>query len=58
MTNQKRLSGHEAIDYAELHGRVLSKFTDPTEDAREGLSVEDARDVARYDAGLIYLDLA
>jgi hypothetical protein len=50
------LSGYEAIEYAERHGLPLSKYNDPTEDAREGLTVAEARKVAAEDPGLIYID--
>ena len=50
------LTGHEAIDYAEKHGGTLAKHTDPTEEARSGLSVEEARAIAKEDPGLIVLE--
>jgi hypothetical protein len=49
------LKGHEAIEYAERHGVTLNKYADPTEGAREGLTVEEARDVASEDPSLIHL---
>ena len=52
-----RLTGHEAIEYAEAHGLTLCKYADPVEDAREDLSVEDAAEIAREDPGLVYLDV-
>jgi hypothetical protein len=51
----KTLRGIEAIEYAEKNGLRLSKYADPTEDAREGLTVDEAREIAREDANLIYL---
>ena len=51
------LRGYEAIEYADEHGLTLNKHTDPTEDAREGLSVEEAVEVAREDAGLIWIEV-
>ena len=50
------LTGFDAIDYAEAHGLTLSKYGDPTEGARDGLTVDEAREVAAEDPGLIYLD--
>lgn len=50
------LTGHDAIEYAESHGLTLSKYNDPTEGAREGLSVDEARQVAREDPSLIYVE--
>ena len=52
-----RIHGLEAIDYAEAHDLTLSKYTDPTEDARDGLSAEEARDIASDDPSLIYVDV-
>lgn len=47
--------GHEAIDLAESGAAViLCKFADPFEDARTGLAVHEATEVAREDASLIY----
>ena len=51
-----RLTGREAIEYAERQGLTLSKYTDPTEEARHGLTPDEAEEVAREDAGLIYID--
>ena len=34
----------------------LNKYADPIEDARLGLSIGEARDIAAEDPGLIYLD--
>lgn len=48
------LTGWAAIEYADEHGLTLSKFSDPLEMARTGLSVVEARDIAREDPGLIY----
>lgn len=51
-----RLTGSDAIDYAEAHGLTLSKYTDPTEEAREGLTPDEAREIAREDPTLIWID--
>jgi len=51
-----RLEGYDAITYAEANALALSKYNDPTEDAREDLTVEEARAVAREDPRLIYID--
>lgn len=48
------LTGHAAIDHASRHGLTLSKYADPTEGAREGLTVEQAREVAAEDPALIW----
>lgn len=52
-----KLTGRAAIDFAELNGLTLSKYSDPTEGARDGLSVEEAREVAAEDPALIYLEI-
>lgn len=52
-----KLTGNAAIAYAETNGRTLSKYTDPTEEARSGLSVSEAREIAREDEGLIYIEI-
>jgi hypothetical protein len=58
MTRTKRISGWAAIEYAEQHDLLLNKYTDPIEDARENLTTEEAREIAREDPSLIYLDPA
>lgn len=55
MTQQTTLQGHEAIEYAERNGLTLNKYADPTEDAREGLTVDEARGIAREDSSLIWI---
>lgn len=52
-----KLRGHEAITYAEAHGLLLSKYADPVEDARQHLTPEEARKIAREDPRLIYLEI-
>lgn len=56
MSATTRLIGREAIDYAEQHGLTLKKYTDPTEEAREGLTVAEANAVVGEDPSLIYID--
>lgn len=51
----KTLTGFDAIDHADENGLTLSKHADPVEGAREGVSVEDAREVAAEDPSLIFL---
>jgi len=53
----KTLIGIEAVEYARKNAKALSKYADPIEDAREGLSVEEAREIAREDPNLIHLDV-
>lgn len=58
MTTTQTLTGHAAIDHAEQHGLTLSMYTSPIEEGRDGLSVDEARDVAREDESLIYVTVA
>lgn len=51
-----KLTGHDAIEFAEVNGLTLNKYSDPIEDAREGLSVEEAEEVAAEDPSLIYVE--
>lgn len=55
MKRDTAMTGYEAIKYAEQHGAILCKYADPTEDAREQISLEEAREIARVDPSLIYL---
>ena len=48
------LTGYDAIDYAERHGLTLAKYADPTEDARTGLTIDQAEQIAAEDPSLIY----
>jgi hypothetical protein len=57
MTTAARLTGLDAIAYAEEHGLALSVYNSPIEDAREGLTVEEAREVAHQDPSLVYVDI-
>ena len=52
------LTGTEAIDYARKNDLTLNKYADPTEDARSGLTPEEAEDVAAEDPSLIWLEIA
>lgn len=54
MSEQRIITGHEAIAYAERHGGTLCKRADPTEDDRDDLTPEQARAVAAEDPSLIY----
>lgn len=50
------LTGHEAIEHATKHGLTLSKYADPVDDARNGLTVEEAEEIADEDPSLIWID--
>ena len=50
-----KLTGHDAIAAKELDASVvLCKYNDPIESARDNISIEDARGIAREDPSLIY----
>jgi hypothetical protein len=52
-----RLTGFEAIEYAERSGRLLNKHPDPITGPRLGLNVAEAEAVASEDPELIWLDV-
>lgn len=49
------ITGLAAIEMAEREGLTLGKYADPVEGAREGLTPDEAREIAREDPGLVYL---
>ena len=51
------LHGEEAIAYAREHGLWLSRYKDSTGPSREGLSPDEAQEIASRDPTLIYLDV-
>lgn len=53
------LTGHEAIEFAQRHDLLLSKFTDPTDgDTRPWpLTIEEAERIAEEDPDLVFLDV-
>lgn len=51
-----KITGYDAIKYAAENGLNLNKFADPTEDETWGLSIEEAKEVAAEDPGLIWVD--
>lgn len=57
MSNTQK-TGYAAIAYAEANGLTLSKYNDPTEAAREGLSVAEAREIAKEDPSLVYVEMS
>ncbi len=50
------LKGDEAIHYAAVHNMTLNKYASESEGAREGLSVEEANEIADEDLGLIWIE--
>lgn len=56
------LTGYAAIQMAErldplVEDVLLGKYADPTEEAREAMTLDEARDVAAVDSGLVYLPM-
>jgi hypothetical protein len=54
----KRLHGTEAIEHARAHDLTLSKYADPIEGWRDGLTPAEAEAVSEEDPGLVYIDVA
>jgi hypothetical protein len=52
-----RLTGFEAITFAEREGLSLNKLADPIDEAQEGLSIAEAEAIAAERPELIYLDI-
>lgn len=53
-----RLTGFEAIEYAEKEGLRLNKLADHIDDARSGLSIAEAEAIATDDPESIWLKVA
>jgi len=53
-----RLTGFEAIEYAEKEGLKLNKHPDSITGPRIGLSIAEAEAIATEDPSLIWLDVA
>lgn len=53
------LEGYKAIVYAVNHRPklTLNKYSDSTEGARKGISVEEATDIAKVDPTLIWISI-
>ena len=55
MTKEIIATGHEAIELKESDDSVkLNKYNDPIEEAREDISADEAREIAKEDPSLIY----
>lgn len=52
-----RLTGFEAIEFAEKEALPLNKKADQWNEAREGLTIAEAEALATDDPDLIYLDV-
>ena len=48
-----KITGNQAIKVAAATGRLLCKYADPIEDAREDVTVEEAREM---DASLLWIE--
>jgi hypothetical protein len=53
-----RLTGFDAIAFAEREGLTLNKAADPIDEAANGLTVAEAEAIAADDPSLIYLDVS
>jgi hypothetical protein len=51
------ITGTAAITYASAHWHTLSTCADPVSAAREGVSIEEARSIAREDPSLVYITI-
>jgi hypothetical protein len=52
-----RLTGFEAIEYAELEGLPLNKAADAIDEGRGGLTVAEAEAIASEDPNLIWIEV-
>ena len=52
-----RLTGFEAIEYAEKEGLLLQKAPDAVDEGASNLAVAEAEAIAVEDPGLIWLDV-
>ena len=52
-----RLTGFEAIEFAEKESLPLKKKSDNWDDAQDGLTIAEAEAIATDDPDLIYLDV-
>jgi len=53
----RRLTGFDAIEFAERQGLTLNKHPDRVQGPRQGLTVAEAEAIADDDPALIYLDV-
>jgi hypothetical protein len=52
-----RLTGFQAIDYAEQEGLTLNKAADRIDEGRTGLTVAEAQAIASEDPNLIWIEV-
>lgn len=56
--NSARIEGGDALDHARANlGVLLNKYADPIEGVREGLSLEEAEEIAREDVSLLWCEI-
>ena len=53
-----RLTGFEAIEFAEKEALTLNKRGDSIDDAQQGLSIAEAEAIAAEDPSLIWIDVS
>jgi hypothetical protein len=51
-----KLTGRAAIDYAAANGLTLNAYSSPIDDARSGLTVDEAREEYRDDLNLLWVE--
>ena len=56
-TATRRITGRDAIDYAEATGADLNLYANAIDDARDDLDVDEARAIASEDPSLIWIDI-
>jgi len=52
-----KIHGQAAIDFAKKNEIYLCKYSDPVEDAREDLTVDEAEEVIKVDPSLIWIEV-
>jgi hypothetical protein len=57
MPTSLTVTGHSAINYARAAGVPVCKYSDPVQDARENLPVDVAREIAKSDPDLVYVEI-
>ena len=53
-----RLTGFEAIEYAEKEGLALNKAADPINEEAAGLTIAEAEAIAAEDPDLIWIEVS
>ena len=53
----RRLTGRDAVDYAEATGSDLNLYANAVDDARDDLDIDDARAIASEDPSLVWIDI-